>query len=191
MIPLHPIENDLLKDEASFEILFRKLYRPLCKTLFKVIQDKQTAEDIAQDAFFILWEKRKEIRLSIKSYLYRAALNKAFTYLERDKRLVRTQHEGDWYEYEPSANTTQETFQLNETQTEINKAIDSLPPACKTVFLMSRMEEMTYKEIAEALNISIKTVENQMSKALKQIKERLGPLSAFSFFLWMEFLKNS
>ena len=188
MIPLHPIENELLKDEASFEILFRKLYGPLCKTIFKVVQDKQAAEDIAQDAFFVLWEKRKEVNVSIKSYLYRAALNKAFTYLERNKRWVRTQQDDDWYEFEPSANTTQEIFQFNETQNEVNKAISSLPPACKTVFLMSRMEEMSYKEIAEALNISIKTVENQMSKALRIVKERVGIVSVSGWIangLWL------
>ncbi len=170
MAELHPINATLLQDEASFEVLFRKLYAPLCKTIFKIVQDKDLAEDIAQDAFFILWEKRNEVTISVKSYLYRAAINKAFTQLEKNKRFVRTQ-EGDWFEYEPSANTTEEIVNEKELQMEVNKAIDSLPPACRTVFLMSRMDEMSYKEIAEALNISVKTVENQMSKALRIVRE--------------------
>jgi RNA polymerase sigma-70 factor, ECF subfamily len=167
---LYPIDASLLKDEASFEVLFRKLYAPLCRTIFKIVQDKDLAEDIAQDAFFVLWEKRNEVSMSVKSYLYRAAINKAFTQLEKNKRFVRTQ-EGDWFEYEPAANTTEEIIHEKELQREVNKAIDALPHACRTVFLMSRMDEMSYKEIAEALNISVKTVENQMSKALKLVRE--------------------
>jgi RNA polymerase sigma-70 factor (ECF subfamily) len=181
VIPLHSIDTSYLKDAASFEVLFRKWYAPLCKTLFNILKDKELAEDTAQEAFFVLWEKRQEVTISVKSYLYRAAINKAFNLLEKNKRFVRVQ-EGDWAEWEPISNSTEDFVNEKELQHTLNKAIDRLPPACKTVFLMSRMEEMSYKEIAEAMNISIKTVENQVSKALRLLRESMITLFVFLFY---------
>lgn len=174
MTPLQPIDHTLLQDEASFELLFRQLYTPLCRTVNKVVGDKQATEDIVQDAFFVLWEKRNEVTISVKAYLYRSAINKAFNYLERNKRWVRKELEGDWYDFVPAANTIEQEMAYKETEKTIHEALDMLPPACKTAFVMSRMEEMSYKEIAEVLNISVKTVENQIGKALKLMRERVG-----------------
>lgn len=174
MVTLHPIDHTLLQNEASFELLFKQLYTPVCRTIYKITGDKQATEDIAQDAFFVLWEKRSEVNTSVKAYLYRAAINKAFNYLERNKRWVRKELEEGWYDFVPTANTTEQELAFKETEKTIHEALDTLPPACKTVFVMSRMEEMSYKEIAEVLNISIKTVENQIGKALKIMREKVG-----------------
>lgn len=94
--------------------------------------------------------------------------------MERNKRWVRKELEGDWYDFVPSANTTEQELAFKEAEQTIHEALDTLPPACKTVFVMSRVEEMTYREIADVLNISIKTVENQIGKALKIMRERVG-----------------
>lgn len=166
-----------LNDQASFESLFRKWYVPLCKTIYRIVQDKQAAEDIAQDAFFVVWEKKDEIHISVKSYLYRVGINRAFGYLEKEKRFVRTPQDEDWYDFAPAGNTTEQVVFHSELEREIHQAIEALPPACRSVFLMSRVDELSYKEIAAALEISVKTVENQMSKALKVLKEKLLVLS--------------
>ncbi len=184
MIPLHPIDPSSLQDEASFEVLFRKCYAPLCRTLFAILKDKALSEDIAQEAFFVLWEKRAEVNISIKSYLYRTAINKAFNHLEKSKRFVRMQ-EGDWVEWGPGSNTTDEWMAEKELQQAFHHALDSLPPACRTVFLMSRVEEMSYKDIADALRISVKTVENQISKGLRILKDNLLVAILFVFLLNM------
>lgn len=187
MISLHPIDHSLLQDETSFEVLFRQLYSSVCKTIYKIVLDRDVAEDITQDAFVVLWEKRAEVTVSVKSYLYRAAINKAFNHLEKSKRWVRSPEDGEgWHDFTPIDNTTEETIILGETQKKVEEALNSLPPACRTVFLMSRMDEMSYKEIAEVLQISIKTVENQMSKALRILRERLGPLAVVFLLYWLK-----
>ena len=161
------------------------MYAPLCKTIFKIVGDKDTSEDIAQDSLYLVWEKRNEINISAKSYLYRMAINKSFNYLQRDKKFVKTQ-DCDLTEYELPVNDTEEKIDYLYTNELVNKAISSLPPACKAIFIMSRIDQMSYKEIGEALEISVKTVENQMLKALKVLREKLS-MEIISLFIMLSF----
>jgi RNA polymerase sigma-70 factor (ECF subfamily) len=137
-----------------------------------------------QDVFLKIWHNRKSLAFtySIKSYLYRAAINAALNYLEKSKRTVGME---DSEFAEPAAEGAEDALHLREVESRVQAAIDTLPPACKTIFVLSRYEEMSYKEIAESMQISVKTVENQMGKALRQLKQYLSAYAKhlFSFFL--------
>lgn len=162
-----------LSDPAFFEAVFRQFYTPLCKTVYRISLDKQATEDIVQDLFVKLWNTKDSVSIntSLKSYLYRAAINATFNYLEKNKKLIAL--EAGLEHFEPASNTVDEQLAFKELQDLTEKALNALPPACRTVFVLSREEELSYKEIAEMLNISVKTVENQMIKALRIIREKL------------------
>lgn len=155
-------------DDQALKSLFELHYAPLCKTIFRMVADKDVAKDLVQDGFIKLWEKRSQIDLTDapKSYLYRIVINNAYKHIEKSKKSVSF----DAILNEPIQYTGNETFDLANN---IQNAIDNLPPRCKAVFVLSRFEEMTYNEIAVALEISPKTVENQISKALEQMRLHL------------------
>ena len=112
-----------------------------------------------------------EITVSVKSYLYRAVRNASLNSIRHHKvrQLYTTEQEFLSQSSEPASQLSYE----NELKTEIQKAIDGLPEQCRLIFKLSRFEEMKYKEIAEQLGISVKTVENQMGKALRVLREKL------------------
>lgn len=175
---INEVEQELLNlqrtDENKFiEVLFKKYYAPLCRTVNRIVNDSDAAEDLVQDVFMKVWNNRQTlaINISIKSYLYRSAINNALNYLERNKRKVNLEQSNFT---EPSVNDAEEHLHFNEVQQRVKEATDALPPACKTIFILSRQENMSYKEIAASLQISPKTVENQMGKALKHFREYLS-----------------
>jgi len=161
-------------DKSTFEKLFRDYFIPLTAFAKKYVGDIDSAKEIVHDVFVNLWSKREtiDIEKSVKSYLYTSAYNRSLNYI-RDKKKFETNitvednsiHSSEW-----SFDNDIEALELEE---KINKVISSLPEKCKQVFLMSRFEGLKYHEIAEKLNISIKTVESQMSKALKALRENL------------------
>ncbi len=177
--------NHQITSREDFEILFRRMYTPLCRKVFRILKNQEATEDLVQDVFVRLWEKREEItiQIAIEPYLYRAVANAAFNYLKKDR---------GWDEFDaethdvPEQTNSLSRLETLEASQRIQSVIDSLPPACKTVFLLSREDGLSYKEIADTLSISIKTVENQMSKALKILREKLAPylvtITLFHFF---------
>jgi RNA polymerase sigma-70 factor (ECF subfamily) len=166
--------EDAVLNERSYEELFRKWYAPLCKMIFRLLKDKELTEDTVQDVFIKLWEKRAElkIQISLKSYLYRAAINAAYNHLEKNKRYSKLTLE-DVAVTTFAHNTAEADLYGQELETKIKETLLLLPEACREVFVLSRFEELSYKEIAETLGISIKTVENQMGKALRIFREQL------------------
>jgi RNA polymerase sigma-70 factor (ECF subfamily) len=162
------------EEEQAIDLIFRKYYSFLCKSIYRIIPDTQITEDIAQDVFYELWKKRKNLRInsSLKAYLKRAALNKALNYI-RDQKI-------DLRNAPPKEDLVSNNLNIfqslaeKDLQEEIEQAIDGLPDRCRLVFILSRFEEMTYQQIADSLDISIKTVENQISKALKTLKTALA-----------------
>lgn len=155
----------------SFEEIFKLHYRGLCRIANKVLDDRAAAEDVVQDVFLKLWIKREDISViqSIKSYLYKSTLNASLNYLSRRKRTIRL-HDRELVEASEA-----EGIQSKELDSHIDQAINRLPPKCKTIFVLSRQEGMKYQQIADHLGISVKTVENQMGKALQMLRERLKP----------------
>jgi RNA polymerase sigma-70 factor, ECF subfamily len=161
--------------EKAIVLIFEAYYGYICKAVYKIIPKASIVEDLAQEVFFELWRKREQLHIStsLKAYLRRAAVNRALNHI-RDQRiqLVEAERAPPMPSREAGA---AEKLEAAELQAVIDQAIDALPGRCRIIFVLSRFEDMTYSEIAEQLGISIKTVENQMSKALRQLREQLGP----------------
>lgn len=156
------------------EELFKTYYSPLVKLVYRMLKDADVSEDIVQDVFIKVWNNRHNLdeNKSIKSYLYRSAINTSLNYIEKNKRSIQiTKIDSSLSSY--SSNQTEEKVNLKELEKKISIAIDTLPPKCKVIFVMSRYEELSYKEIAETLELSVKTVENQIGKALSIMRELL------------------
>jgi RNA polymerase sigma-70 factor (ECF subfamily) len=162
-------------DEQAFEKTFRQYYPRLCNYAGSLLKDEEEGEEVVQTVFLTIWEKREdlEITLSLKSYLYRAVHNHC---LNRFKHAsVREVHrEHTLYFSSDSHESVTEVIHANELQERIEKAVSNLPEQCQKAFRMSRFEELKYQEIADQLGISIKTVENQIGKALKILRTELA-----------------
>lgn len=161
-------------DEQVFEQFFRTYYQRLCNYANTILGDIDEAEEMVQTAFFNLWEKRTsiEVHTSLKSYLYRAVYNSS---LNRVKHLKVQRKHDDWYRQTTSSEHDNAAGCLIESELNglIQRSVGQLPPQCQTVFRLSRFENLSYAEIAEQLNISVKTVENHMIKALRILREKL------------------
>lgn len=171
-------------DKPAFEQAFRAYYRSLCNYAMPLIKDKDEAEEVVQNVFFNIWNKRESIQVttSLKSYLYRAVHNDCLNKLKHVK--VRTVYADDYRKSSAgSFESASDTLQTKELGMKINTAIDSLPEQCGNVFRLSRFENLKYGEIAERLEISVKTVENHMGKALKILREQLKDYLPALFWL--------
>ena len=178
------ILSRLQSDDAAFmKDLFQDHYLMVCKTIYRFVSDHSLTEDLAQEVFIRLWQKRYELNIthSFVAYLRRMAVNEALGHIRKNKR-SRTD-ELDPALHDGMENGTEDQFFHGELKDRVTIAINTLPPRCKAIFQLSRFEEMTYKEITEKMDISIKTVENQMGKALKILREKLkGYLVVFHVF---------
>jgi RNA polymerase sigma-70 factor (ECF subfamily) len=167
---LDRLRND---DQTALQELFNSSYLPVCTTIKRFIQDHALVEDLAQEVFVRFWEKRHSLQInsSLHGYLRRMAINEALGYLRRNRLYT----EDIDAQPDVGGKTPDVEKQLlhSELEGQIRAAIDKLPPRCRTVFQLSRYEEMTYQEIADKMDISIKTVENQMGKALRVLREEL------------------
>lgn len=158
----------------NFEKLFKKYFSTLCYFAQKYISDVETAKEIVHDVFINLWNKRESIDLekSVKSYLFTSVHNRCLNYIRDNKKFdhnieqLENLHERmDWESFD--------SLVQMELENKINKTIELLPDRCREIFVLSRFDNLKYSEIAEKLEISIKTVETQMSKALKILRENL------------------
>lgn len=157
-------------DEKAFNLIFDTYFIPMCRFGYIYLNCQEEAEEVALDIFIHLWEKRMllDIRLSLKSYLFQSVRNRCFNII-RDRRKT--------YSLEDIGDLRQEEYpflEMEDLNRLIEEAILSLPAKCQEVFRRSRDKQQTYQEIAADMNISVKTVEVQMSKALKRIKDYLG-----------------
>jgi len=161
-------------DITAFEMLFRTFYQPLCNYAFTFVQDHDDAEEIVQSTFLMVWEKKEvlEIRTGVKPYLYAMVRNACLNVIKHEK--VKQQHAAvEMVMGERSVESVTRTVMASELEEKIYRAMEALPEQCRLVFKLSRFEELKYAEIATQLNISIKTVENHMGKALKIMREQL------------------
>jgi len=166
---LHRLRND---DKAALRELFEQYYPYVCGSMLRLLPDKSTVEDLAQDVFVRFWNKRHDIQInsSLKAYLRRMAVNEALQYLRKKKFYQDEISEEQMSDTNPGV---EQQYLDQELQERIRHAVETLPPRCRAVFELSRYESLSYKEIAERMDISIKTVENQMSKALKHLRSVL------------------
>lgn len=158
----------------SFEKIFKEYFIVLCSFAYKYLHDSDEAKDIVHQVYMNLWEKRNEIRInqSIRSYLYTSVHNRCLNHIRDNKKFVNDDYPNSRENLSPFIDST-DYLEIEELKTHIYKALHELPEGCRKVFTLSRYDGKKYKEIAQELGISIKTVETQMSKALKHMKTRL------------------
>ncbi|MBC6992530.1 sigma-70 family RNA polymerase sigma factor [Hymenobacter sp. BT491] len=159
--------------EAFFEQLFEALYSPLGTAVYRVVPDREAVEDILQETFLGIWQGLDALPVieSYRAYFTRMAVNGALRYLQRNKRQVA------WDEVlpvDPVAPDALEGLHAAEAAAAVAAALAQLPRQCRIIFELSRYEELSYQQIAEALELSPKTVENQMGKALRILRRELA-----------------
>nr|WP_199076469.1 RNA polymerase sigma-70 factor [Pedobacter sp. ASV19] len=174
-------------DKNAFETTFRKFYKKLRIYAYTFVKDNEDAEEIVQQVFCKIWERRDQLRLegALQPLLYRSVYNESLSQLRHQKvkdtfQAYQTQH---MEQRDLDVSHQLLAIELNQ---HIQRAIAELPEQCRTIFQMSRFEQLKYQQIADALNISIKTVENQMGKALKVLRIKLVeflPLIIFLLYL--------
>jgi RNA polymerase sigma-70 factor (ECF subfamily) len=177
-------------DINAFEMFFKTYYQPLCNYAYTFIQDKDEAEEIVQSAFLSVWEKRQslDIKTSLKSYLYTMVRNTSLNVIKHEK--IKQKYVGEALAIEERTHEGVAQAVISaELEDKIQEAMGTLPEQCRLVFKLSRFEELKYAEIAAQLNISIKTVENHMGKALRimreQLKDYLPVLIGFLMTMYM------
>jgi RNA polymerase sigma-70 factor, ECF subfamily len=161
-------------NRASFEALFRQHYRPLCAFALGYLKDSDKCEDLVQDLFFRLWLDREKVNIttSVKAYLYASVRNRCLNAVKVQGRMRVLNDEVDEHVQEEERSEDEHSERIARVQS----AIELLPEERRKVFKLSRYEGLKYHEIAERLGISVKTVENQMGKALKTLRDELKDL---------------
>lgn len=160
-------------NEDAFEQIFHAYYKALVHYAKTILKDMDDSEDIVQQVFVSVWEKRLniEVHTSLKAILYKSVYNACLNRLKQQQ--VRNGYAKEVIQLHNEQGITQDSVQQKELQHKIEAAINMMPEQCAKIFKMSRFEQMKYQEIADALNLSVKTIENQMGKALKIMREQL------------------
>ena len=186
-----PNEAQLLQrlaqgDKRALQQLFDDHYVALCRTSLRLVHRSEIAEELVQDVFIYLWEKRASLRItsSLSAYLYRAVRNRSLNHLKSRAAQY------DWAAAiedhpPPVADAPTEDLHVAELEEALELALQKLPQKCRLVFSLSRYEELTYREIAEQLKVSVKTVEYYMGQALKLIRQYLAPYGYGWIVWWM------
>ena len=157
-------------DAASFRIIYDLYFEPVCLFLTYYTQDGAAIEDVVQDIFVGLWENREYLEIQyLKTYLYSAARNRILNYLRNKKKRAALLNE--WIKEEEMAETNPDCYDMEEFSAVLKKAVDLLPERCREIFVMNKEQKLTYLQIADYYHISVKTVESQMSIALKRIRK--------------------
>ena len=162
------------RDEQVFGRLFKTYFKQLRNYAFSFVQDQSLAEDIVQTVFFKLWERSHVLNFSdsVAAYLYRAVCNESLNNLKH-RKVRKVYHSWVNKNMHDRTDSAHRKLQLDELERQLRVAINDLPEQCRTIFQLSRFEQLRYREIGSRLGISVKTVENQMGKALKILRARL------------------
>jgi len=162
-------------DEAALKKIFDAYYPDLVARIFRIIPDPDACQDIAQDVIVELWNRRDslEIHSSLGGYLNKAAVNRALNYIKSRNRNV-IDASAELPDSADVSDINMVSAEHNEElESRLHDAIGKLPERCRAVFALSRFEGLSHKEIAERLGISVKTIENQITKAMKLLRESL------------------
>ncbi len=178
-LPIQTSDTELLErlrrgDTSAFDVIFRTWYGPLVGTAERMLRDRAVAEELVQDVMLELWRRRETLLSdgSAQAYLFQATRNRVLNHLRHLKIEQRSEPEvrGEGSSTPPADAALVE----EELSTAVQRAVQALPDRCREVFELSRVHGLKYAEIARALGISVKTVEAQMGKALRTLRERLA-----------------
>jgi RNA polymerase sigma-70 factor (ECF subfamily) len=189
-VPGMELENETIttllsqRDGAAFEQVFKTHFKRLYTYAITMLQNEAEAEEMVQQVFFKLWDRNESLSLtgSVTAYLYRAVHNECLNYLKHQK--VRSSHQ--LYVAHTMKNEVEhpaKKINTKELEQRIYTALNELPEQCRTIFQLSRFDELKYREIADKLGLSVKTVENQMGKALKLLRVKLVDFLTFIFLI--------
>lgn len=162
-------------NKAQFKQLFDTYFEPLRNFVYFKVGDADVASDLAQEVMVKLWEKRARIKQeTVKSYLYTMANNLVINRYKHQQVVYQFQAEAAYRMREGSQETPQFTMELAEFDAKLQRVLASIPEANRMVFLMNRIDQLTYREIAERLELSVKAVEKRMEKALQIIRQEIA-----------------
>jgi RNA polymerase sigma-70 factor (ECF subfamily) len=170
-------------DEKTFESVYKYFLKPLHVYAITMLKDEDTAKGMVQNIFLKLWERRETLNFSgsLQAYLYGAVYHECLNYIRHEK--VKGNHQ-DHIAYTMKNKTASDNgMELTDLKEKLQQALNDLPEKCRTIFQLSRFEELKYREIADQLGISVKTVETQMGKALKILRYKL--LDYLPLILWL------
>jgi RNA polymerase sigma-70 factor (ECF subfamily) len=172
-------DNEIIRrikegDTGQFELLFRSSYVSLVRYAKTLIRDHDTAEEIVQDLFFRIWKDKEKLNIesSLNGYLFRSVHNKCLHHIEHNKVVERYATEMSYGQAE-NQESPSDILHYKELQARIARILEKLPERCGRIFCMSRFEGLKYAEIAAKLSVSIKTVEANMGRALKEFRNEL------------------
>lgn len=186
MNPLNLTDAELLDllrtgDRRAFATIYDRFCSMLYRVAFRILNDHDLAKDVVQEAFIMLFEKGNDrVIVNLKAYLFQTVKYQCFMHLRAGRISDKHLHQMNLI---IASNTLEEQMDANELQSVLNKSIEALPEKCREVFYLSRFEALSNKKIAERLKISHKTVENQITKALKILHTSVNKLAALIFFI--------
>lgn len=176
------------------EDLFRNNYKSLKIYALRFVRDMDVVEDLVQDTFVELWNRRDYIELdgTVKAYLYKMLYNKCLNHLNSKATTSQSSIENDTLlSHTDGADSQDEVLHVKELQEIIRVHIETLPPQCKRIFLLSRNKDLKNREISELLGISVKSVEKQITKALFELRTHLYKSGFLLFIIILFILKIS
>jgi len=179
-------------DIDSFKYFFDRYYNDLCNFVNIYLHNQALSEEIVQDIFVFFWENKTKFKInsSVKSYLYSVSKFKSLNLLRDTQTHRKIVEEIGRTESNQTTEMDGSYIDNDEFRKILKVAFDQLPPKCREIFLLSKQEELSNKEIADRLGISVKTVENQMTIALKKLREQLSPFREKIFLLFLVHFLN-
>lgn len=161
-------------DKGAFKTFFNSYYKSMLVTAIRLLKDENIAKDVTQDVFLQIWKNRSSlnIKTSIIAYLKKATINRSLNQIKSRKNFT---SEEVLIQVESTQVSASEQLEASELEGIIKQKLDNLPPKCRLIFVLRRIEGLRVKEIAEKLDISPKTVENQITKALRILQKAIAP----------------